>query len=83
MIGKVSLRNPKDPKRSVWHVNDDITKLDAMYTRLLGRDGDRMLTTDTKWLAVTHKSFDFGRRGYNTRLGYFGETGLGVEVRCF
>ena len=31
-----------------------------------------MLTEETKWLAVTHKSFDHGRRGFNDRLAYLG-----------
>ena len=33
-----------------------------------------MLTDEVKWLAVTHKSFDHGRRGYNDRLAFFGIT---------
>lgn len=43
-----------------------------MYNRLLGRDGEKMLPEEIKWLAVTHKSFDYGRRGFNTKLAYFG-----------
>lgn len=43
-----------------------------MYNRLLGREGDKMLPEEVKWLAVTHKSFDYGRRGFNTKLAYFG-----------
>jgi hypothetical protein len=43
-----------------------------MYNRLLGRDGEKMLPDEIKWLAVTHKSFDYGRRGFNTKLAYFG-----------
>jgi hypothetical protein len=64
---------PKDPRRSVWLVNDDPRLLDDMYTRLLGRDGPRMLQDEVKWLAVTHKSYDQGRRGFNDKLAYFGE----------
>jgi large subunit ribosomal protein L15 len=45
-----------------------------MYTRLLGREGPTLLSDETKWLAVTHKSFDHGRRGFNDRLSYFGMT---------
>lgn len=31
-----------------------------------------MLSDEVKWLAVTHKSFDHGRRGFNDRLAYIG-----------
>jgi large subunit ribosomal protein L15 len=67
-----SINIVKDPSRTVWHNNEDPAKLDAMYNRLLGSKGDRMLPDEIKWLAVTHKSFDQGRRGFNTRLAYFG-----------
>jgi len=30
------------------------------------------LSEETKWLAVTHKSFDQGKRGFNDRLSYLG-----------
>ena len=43
-----------------------------MYIRLLGRDGHKLLSEETKWLAVTHKSFDHGRRGFNDRLAFLG-----------
>ncbi len=43
-----------------------------MYNRHLGREGEEMLPEEIKWLAVTHKSFDYGRRGFNTKLAYFG-----------
>jgi large subunit ribosomal protein L15 len=67
-----SINVVKDPSRTVWSNNEDPAKLDAMYNRLLGSKGDRMLPDEIKWLAVTHKSFDQGRRGFNTRLAYFG-----------
>ena len=67
-----SINIVKDPRRKVWKVNEDPNRLDAMYNRLLGRDGEKMLPDEIKWLAVTHKSFDYGRRGYNTKLAYFG-----------
>jgi large subunit ribosomal protein L15 len=67
-----SINVAKDPRRKTWKVNEDPKRLDAMYNRLLGRDGDKMLPEEIKWLAVTHKSFDYGRRGYNTKLAYFG-----------
>lgn len=54
-------------------INKDQRKLDAFYTGFLGRGGDKMLSEETKWLAVTNKSFDAGRRGFNDRLAFFGQ----------
>lgn len=62
----------KDPKNSVWHVNTDPAKLDDALNNLLGNGGERLLPDELKWLAVTHKSFDQGRRGFNDRLAYLG-----------
>lgn len=56
-------------------INKDQRKLDDFYTRFLGRGGDKMLSEETKWLAVTNKSFDAGRRGFNDRLAFFGQFG--------
>jgi large subunit ribosomal protein L15 len=56
----------------VFHVNEDPRKLDDAYTRMLGPGGYRVLSDEVKWLAVTHKSFDHGRRGFNDRLAYMG-----------
>ena len=53
-------------------VNEDSERLDKFYDRILGRGGRNMLTDEVKWLAVTHKSFDHGRRGFNDRLTYLG-----------
>ncbi|KAK3984430.1 ribonuclease-III-like-domain-containing protein [Cladorrhinum sp. PSN332] len=75
-----SINVVKDPRRTVWHVNEDPAKVDAMYNRLLGQNGDKMLPDEIKWLAITHKSFDQGRRGFNTRLAYFGRTILSLET---
>ena len=62
----------KDPSRKVWANNKDPVKLDQMYQRLLGNGGDRLLPEEIRWLAVTHKSFDQGRRGFNDRLAFLG-----------
>ncbi|KAG7116514.1 54S ribosomal protein L15 like [Verticillium longisporum] len=70
----------KKPSRSVWHVNSDPKKLDQMYVRFLGRDGDKLLPEEIKWLAVTHKSFDYGRRGFNDRLAFLGRQAVVLEV---
>ncbi|KAK0663384.1 hypothetical protein DIS24_g1343 [Lasiodiplodia hormozganensis] len=56
-----------------WKVNEDPRKLDDAYTRMLGGHGDTFLSEEIKWLAVTHKSFDHGRRGFNDRLAYLGK----------
>ncbi|EXJ60721.1 hypothetical protein A1O7_04874 [Cladophialophora yegresii CBS 114405] len=61
-------------------VNKDQRKLDEFYIKFLGRDGDKMLSEETKWLAVTNKSFDAGRRGFNDRLAFFGKRIL--ELQC-
>ncbi|KAK7953170.1 RNase III domain-containing protein [Apiospora saccharicola] len=63
----------KDPSRSVWHVNESPQKLDDALNNLLGNGGDRLLPDELKWLAVTHKSFDQGRRGFNDRLAFLGK----------
>jgi len=57
-------------------VNKDPEKLDRVYKRMFGDRGHSMLTEEVKWLAVTHKSFDHGRRGYNDRLAFLGKTAM-------
>ncbi|CAN9211445.1 unnamed protein product [Alternaria sp. RS040] len=59
-------------KGGIHKVNNDPKKLDDAYIRMLGPGGDKMLGDDVKWLAVTHKSFDHGKRGFNDRLAYLG-----------
>ena len=61
----------KDPDKA-WECNSDPKRLDQFYINFLGRDGHEVLTEEVKWLAVTHKSFDQGRRGFNDRLAFFG-----------
>ena len=39
-----------------------------------------MLSEETKWLAVTHKSFDHGRRGFNDRLAFLGKYPKHVRI---
>lgn len=62
---------PKEQVR-VLVCNSDPQKLDEVYVRFLGRGGDKLLSDESKWLAVTAKSFDHGRRGFNDRLAFFG-----------
>ncbi|SPN98945.1 related to RNase III domain protein [Cephalotrichum gorgonifer] len=75
-----SIGRPKNPKRSVWTVNEDPAVLDKFYERFLGSQGAGLLPEELKWLAVTHKSFDQGRRGFNDRLAYFGRQAIIQEV---
>ena len=59
-------------KERDFKVNEDPERLDQAMRSVLGEKGDKLLTEEVKWLCVTHKSFDHGRRGYNARLAYFG-----------
>ncbi|WPH03868.1 Hypothetical protein R9X50_00675100 [Acrodontium crateriforme] len=71
------------PKQPVWRVNTEQEPLDAMYDSFVGRASDvskadagrgrEMLTEEVKWLAITHKSFDHGRQGFNDRLAFLGK----------
>lgn len=61
-----------DSKRRDYPVNSDPKLLDQFYIRFFGDDGDKVLSDEVKWLAVTHKSFDQGRRGFNDRLAFLG-----------
>lgn len=70
MLAPVRSRPPR--REEPWKVNDDPLMLDSFYIRFCGPGGEKLLTEDTKWLAVTHKSFDHGRRGFNDRLSYIG-----------
>ncbi|KAJ3489460.1 hypothetical protein NLG97_g5993 [Lecanicillium saksenae] len=70
----------KNPKNKVWAVNNDPARLDQMYERLLGQGGSKMLPDELKWLAVTHKSFDQGRRGFNDRLALLGRMAIDMEA---
>ncbi|KAB8228643.1 hypothetical protein ETB97_012393 [Aspergillus alliaceus] len=56
-----------------FSVNTDPDVLDQFYIRMLGSGGDKLLSDEVKWLAVTHKSFDQGRRGFNDRLAFLGK----------
>ncbi|KAF2265126.1 hypothetical protein CC78DRAFT_515948 [Lojkania enalia] len=68
------------PKGPPFKVNDDPRKLDDAYVRMLGRGGDKLLSEEVKWLAVTHKSFDHGRRGHNDRLAFLGRRIVSLQT---
>jgi hypothetical protein len=59
-------------KNNEFQCNNDPRRLDDMYTKFFGEGGDQWLSDETKWLAITHKSFDQGKRGFNDRLSYLG-----------
>lgn len=63
---------PSKPNAKPWIVNSDPQKLDQMYQKFLGKGGEKLLGEETRWLAITHKSFDHGRRGFNDRLSFLG-----------
>ena len=69
---KAPVRSKPPVLNNDFPVNDDPAQLDKAYVRILGRGGEAMLTEEVKWLAVTHKSFDHGKRGYNDRLAFLG-----------
>jgi large subunit ribosomal protein L15 len=69
------------PAGPEFQVNADPRRLDDAYTRMLGPGGDKVLTDEVKWLAVTHKSFDHGKRGFNDRLAFLGMFCRGREMR--
>ena len=74
---KAPFRSKPPPRKpSEYPVNEDPAVLDRVYVEVLGKDGDQVLTEEVKWLAVTHKSFDQGRRGYNDRLAFLGMVAL-------
>lgn len=65
--------------------NEDPRKLKEVYVKILGKDGDEFLPEEVRWLAVTHKSFDHGRRGFNDRLAFLGNSTVesyGEQLAC-
>ncbi|KAM0258694.1 hypothetical protein ACHAQJ_003702 [Trichoderma viride] len=80
MKAPLQLDFAKSPRNKIWVVNNDPTRLDEVYNRLLGPGGSKMLPEELKWLAVTHKSFDQGRRGFNDRLALLGRLTMVMEA---
>lgn len=85
MKAPIQMDVSKNPENKIWVVNSDPEILNEMYSRLLGPGGSKMLPEELKWLAVTHKSFDQGRRGFNDRLALMGTIDPPVvsAVSCF
>ncbi|KAH8126550.1 ribonuclease-III-like-domain-containing protein [Trichoderma asperelloides] len=80
MKAPLQLDFAKSARNKIWAVNNDPTRLDEVYNRLLGPGGSKMLPEELKWLAVTHKSFDQGRRGFNDRLALLGRLTMVMEA---
>lgn len=78
MVAPVRIR-PR-PQGAPFVVNTDPQVLDNVYIAILGPGGDKMLSEEVKWLAVTHKSFDHGRRGFNDRLVYLGRRIISLQT---
>ncbi|KAI9712325.1 MAG: hypothetical protein M1820_001538 [Bogoriella megaspora] len=78
MVAPVSTNFREEQNR--FPVNKDPKRLDRVYQRLLGEGGGDMLPEEVKWLAVTHKSFDHGRRGFNDRLAWFGKRVVDLQT---
>ena len=79
------IRLRPQPSQPVWTVNDDIETLNSAYDNFIGssvprKRGSELLDEETKWLAITHKSFDHGRRGFNDRLAFLGKRI--VDLQC-
>ncbi|KAI4722975.1 RNase III domain protein [Aureobasidium sp. EXF-10727] len=64
---------PRQRQSPPFSVNADPSLLDAAYASFLGKNGDAILPEEIKWLAVTHKSFDHARRGFNDKLAFLGK----------
>ena len=74
-------RSRPRPANNNFVVNNDPKRLDDVYVRMLGKDGDKVLSDEVKWLAITHKSFDHGRRGFNDRLALLGTYKFNIQFR--
>lgn len=60
-------------RQGEFEVNNDPGKLDkALASFFSDQRSPIPLSEEVKWLAVTHKSFDHGRRGFNDRLAFLG-----------
>ncbi|KAF2106626.1 ribonuclease-III-like-domain-containing protein [Lophiotrema nucula] len=68
------------PKGPAFKVNEDPRRLDEAYVKMLGPNGDKLLSEEVKWLAITHKSFDHGRRGFNDRLAFLGRRIVSLQT---
>ncbi|KAL8932895.1 MAG: hypothetical protein Q9211_006069 [Gyalolechia sp. 1 TL-2023] len=63
-IGMVTRGTPNRPvePENEFVVNEDPEALNRVLIKVLGKYGNLMLSDEAKWLVVTHKSFDHGRK---------------------
>lgn len=81
---RMPIRLRPEPNQPVWTVNDSLENLNSAYDTFIGsavprKRGSELLDEETKWLAITHKSFDHGRRGFNDRLSFLGKRILDLQ----
>jgi large subunit ribosomal protein L15 len=60
----------KDPRKA-FQANEDPAVVERAWSKIAGEDR-KGVDEEVLWLAVTHKSFDQGRRGFNDRLAFLG-----------
>ncbi|KAF2725160.1 hypothetical protein K431DRAFT_343154 [Polychaeton citri CBS 116435] len=91
---QMPIRLRPKPRQPVWRVNTSDELVNEVYDRFVGRAGEaargqyglksfkgsELLSDDVKWLAITHKSFDHGRQGFNDRLAFLGKRI--VDLQC-
>lgn len=66
--------HPQSKKVVPYQVNEDPAVLSNFYERLLDSKVEAAaIPEEVQWVAVTHKSFDHGRRGFNERLAFLGK----------
>lgn len=66
---------PLPSRQPSYNINSDPHVLHGVYDAILGsKNAYTTLPEELRWLAVTHKSFDHGRRGSNDRLAFLGES---------
>ncbi|EME43674.1 hypothetical protein DOTSEDRAFT_54426 [Dothistroma septosporum NZE10] len=81
---RMPIRLRPQPSQPTWAVNSSLEALDSAYDTFIGstvprKRGSELLDEETKWLAITHKSFDHGRRGFNDRLAFLGKRILDLQ----
>ncbi|SMQ53712.1 unnamed protein product [Zymoseptoria tritici ST99CH_1A5] len=82
---KMPVRLRPEPSQPVWVINRDEEKVNAVFDAFLGplagkQKGRELLDEETKWLTLTHKSFEHGRQGFNARLSFLGRRILTLQT---
>jgi len=83
---KMPFRLRPQPNQPVWKVNEDVELVDQAFDKFVGQIGGKgargseLLPEEIKWQALTHKSFDHGRRPFNDKLAYLGKRILDLQT---